>query len=364
MTDLIRSACLTHYAEIARSVGLEPTKMLRKVRLPLACLNDQDMRVAVSGVRRLLEVSAAEADVEDFALRMAGLGSFGSLGPVGLVVREQATVRAAIEALARFIHIHDEAMSLKIEHGEDIVTIGFLLRGATRQSTELALGRIHVIIRLLFGGDWRPVEVCFMHSPPRDRRNHRQFFGCDVTFNAEIDAIRLAASDLDHPIKSANPTMASYVQSRVESIEVRPESWDGKVSELVRSLLPSGQCTIERVAEYLACDRRTVHRQLLDCGTSFSAILNEQRAMLVTRLIEDTNRPLAGVAELLGFSAQSAMARWFQRQFGCSITQWRRGGRPAALTVGASHRVIGRRRPARKPGQVSPAHRRSKKLKR
>ena len=330
MTDLIRSACLTHYAETARSVGLEPTKMLRKVRLPLACLNDQNMRVAVGSVRRLLEVSATDAGVEDFALRMAGRGSFGTLGPVGLVVREQATVGAAIEALARFIHIHDEAMRLEIDHGHELVTIGFLLRGATRQSTELALGRVYTIIRLLFSRDWRPVEVCFMHAPPRQRRLHRQFFGCNVTFNADLDAIRLNASDLGHPISSANPTMARYVQSRVESIQVRPESWDGKVGELVRSLLPSGGCTIERVAEYLACDRRTVHRRLRDCGTTFSAILNDERAKLVTRLIEDGNRPLAGIAELLGFSAQSAMARWFRGHFGCSITQWRDGVRPHA----------------------------------
>jgi AraC-like DNA-binding protein len=365
MTDLIRSACLTHYAEIARSVGLEPAKMLRKVKLPLACLNDQTMRVAVASVRRLLEVSAAEAGVEDFALRMAGRGSFGTLGPVGLVVREQATVGAAIEALARFIHIHDEAMRLEIEREHDLVTIGFLLRGATRQSTELALGRVHTIVRLLFSGDWRPVEVCFMHSPPRHRRYHRQFFGCNVTFNAELDAIRLAASDLDHPIKSANPTMARYVQSSVEAIRVRPESWDGKVGELVRSLLPGGRCTIERVAEYLACDRRTVHRHLLDCGTSFSAVLNEQRAKLVTRLIEDGDRPLVGIAELLGFSAQSAMARWFRRHFGCSITQWRSGVRPAALTIGAARGPIrSKSRATRKPGRVSPAHRRSKKLER
>src|SRR5579871_565409 len=203
MSDLIRSACLTHYADTARSVGLEPTKMLRKVKLPLACLNDPNMRVAVGSVRRLLEVSAAEAGVEDFALRMAGRGSFETLGPVGLVVREQATVGAAIEALARFIHIHDEAMRLDINQAHDLVTIGFLLRGATRQSTELALGRVYSTIRLLFGSDWRPVEVCFMHAPPRQRRFHRQFFGCNVTFNADLDAIRLNASDLDYPIRSA-----------------------------------------------------------------------------------------------------------------------------------------------------------------
>jgi hypothetical protein len=28
MIDLIRAACLTHYAETARSVGLDPAKML------------------------------------------------------------------------------------------------------------------------------------------------------------------------------------------------------------------------------------------------------------------------------------------------------------------------------------------------
>jgi AraC-like DNA-binding protein len=35
---------------------------------------------------------------------------------------------------------------------------------------------------------------------------------------------------------------------------------------------------------------------------------------------------------LLGFSAQSAMARWFRGRFGCSISQWRADdGQRAAL---------------------------------
>ena len=58
MTDLIRSACLTHYAEVAHSVGLDPREMLRKVRLPISCLARPDLRIAVASVRRLLEASA------------------------------------------------------------------------------------------------------------------------------------------------------------------------------------------------------------------------------------------------------------------------------------------------------------------
>ena len=369
LTDLIRSACLTHYADVARSVGIEPTKMLRSVRLPLACLNDPNMRIAVSSVRRLAEASATAAGIEDFGLRMAERGGLPNLGPLALVVREQATVYAAMETLARFYHIHDEALRLKIDHQDDIVTIALFFRGgtreATRQAVEWVVGMINRTIRFLFGDDWRPLEVHFMHSPPRNYRCHRNFFRCNVVFDSEFDAILCAANDMDRPIPSADPTIARYIQSGIESIDAVSENWDDKVDELVRSLLSGGHCTVERVAEHLACDRRTVHRRLRDCGTSFSAILNEQRAKLATRLIEDGNRPIAEIAELLGFSAQSAMARWFRGHFGCSITQWRSGVRPAALTIGAARGPIRSKSSlTRKPGQVSPAHRRSKKLER
>ena len=52
MTDLIRSAGLSYYPEVARSVGLDPKQMMRKVRLPLACLDKPDTPIAVTGRRR------------------------------------------------------------------------------------------------------------------------------------------------------------------------------------------------------------------------------------------------------------------------------------------------------------------------
>jgi hypothetical protein len=58
MTDLIRSACLTHYADVARSVGIELIQLLRSVGLPPTSLHDPDIRIAASGVRQLLEASA------------------------------------------------------------------------------------------------------------------------------------------------------------------------------------------------------------------------------------------------------------------------------------------------------------------
>jgi AraC-like DNA-binding protein len=331
MIPLIRSACLNHYPEIARLVGLDPELMLKKAKLPLTAIARPDMRIAVAGVRRLFEMSAAESGCQTFGLRVAGRGDLSDLGPVALVVREQPTIGTALQTLSRFLHIHHEGMVLRIERHDETVILTTVLRGrAQRQATEAVVATLCQVMRALYGPTWRPLQVHLMHSPPADRSSHRQFFGCDVHFDADFDGIVCKASDMERTIPWADPKLARYVQSRVDELYGRSESFDAKVGVLVRELLPSGDCRIERVAEHLSCDRRTIHRRLADCGTTFSEIVDTERAELAARLVEDRATPLAGMAELLGFSAQSAMARWFRHRFGCSITQWRKDHRPDA----------------------------------
>ncbi|MGY3031246.1 AraC-like DNA-binding protein [Bradyrhizobium sp. USDA 4354] len=340
MTDLVRSSSLSYYPEVARSVGLDPRQMMRKARLPPACVDKPDTPIAVAGLRRLLELSAEASGAEDFGLRLAERGGLTNFGAVGLIVREQATVGEAIDAFSRFIHIHHDGMRLDVARSKRTVTITMHLRGrhpsASRQSIDMALGSVHRIIQSLFGHDWRPQEVHLHYPPPYDRKRYREFFGCRVIFSAKDDAILLSAHEMERRIPSAHPLIASYLRKRIEAIETRPASWEQKVDEVVRLLLAGGDCTVERVAEHLACTRRTIHRRLAASGTSFSAILDARRADLVTRLIEDPGRPLADIAMQLGFSAQSAMARWFRGRFGCTITDWRKGVRPLTAPPSAS----------------------------
>jgi AraC-like DNA-binding protein len=344
MVPLIRSACLTHYAAVARSVGLDPELMLKKAKLPLTAIERPDMRIAVTAVRRLFEMSATESGCATFGLKVAGRGDLSDLGPVALVIREQPTIGAALQVLSRFLHIHHEGMVLIIERHEDTVILRTVLRGrAQRQATEAVVATLYLVTRALSGPSWRPLEVHLMHSASPDRSAHGQFFGCDVRFDADFDGIVCKASDMDRVIPWADPKLARYVQDRVDELYGRPESFDAKVGALVHELLSSGDCRIERVAEHLACDRRTVHRRLAECGTTFSEIVDTERAELAARLVEDRTTPLAGMAELLGFSAQSAMARWFRHRFGCSITQWRRDHRPAASLTSPQRGEVGLR---------------------
>jgi AraC-like DNA-binding protein len=334
MADLIRAACLTHYSDVARSVGIDPARMLKSVGLPSKGLTDPDIRIPSGSVRRLLEASAAMAEIDDFGLRLAERGGLSNIGPVALVAREQPTVGAALEALGRYIHIHNESVRLRIERHSDAVVIApMLLLGRpvpARQSAELLVGVAYRILSAFLGSGWRPLDVHFAHPAPRNRATYRRFFNCNVAFGAEFDAIICPAMDMDRPMAAANASMARYAQSYVEAIAGRSSTIEGKVREMIAALLPTGRCSLDRVAQHLGCDGRTVQRWLAESGKSFSEILDAQRAEMVVRLIEDKGRSLPAVAELLGFSAQSALARWFRERFGCSITQWRADQRQSA----------------------------------
>ena len=60
---LIRSAVLSGYVDVAKSVGLEPYGMVARRNLPPACLTDPEVKVSAVAVVRLLEESAQRSDL-------------------------------------------------------------------------------------------------------------------------------------------------------------------------------------------------------------------------------------------------------------------------------------------------------------
>lgn len=329
MRYLIRSASLTGFAAVARSVGLDPASMLPSVGLEPSVLQDPDLRIPVDAVRTLLESSARASGAEDFGLRMALTRNLSNLGPLGLVVREEPTLRAMLDTLARYVRLHNESLFFRVDQTGGVVVISqelFVGRPMpVRQSVELSIGMLHRSLNALLGGQWHPLRVCFRHdAPAKLATHHRVFGGTPVQFDADFDGVVCRASDLERPLPAADPVLARYGRQYLDSLAAPADATPrDRVRQLVRLLLPSGRCTIEQVAQHLGVDRRTIHRQLARNGCTFSGLVDDVREEIVTGVLASPRRPLADVSELLGFSAQSAFSRWFRARFGCSATQWR-----------------------------------------
>jgi len=328
----IRSGSLTNFAEVARRNGLDAAALLREVGLPLRCLREPELRIPIDSVRRLLETAAERSGVEAFGLLMAETRQLSNLGPIGLLVREQPTVRLAIEALARYSRRLNEALFLTIEESGDVVVLReevIVGRAApVRQSTELAIGVVFRTLRAFLGGDWKPRRVCFAHDAPADRSVHARVFGRDVEFGHDFNGIVCARRDLEAPNPNADPALMRYARHLVEGDpEAGPQRTTAQVRQIVVALIGAGTCTIDVVAQHLGVDRRTVHRRLAAEGETFSAIIDNVRRELALRYLENRNRTLAEVASLLGFSAPSGFSRWFRRQFHHTASEQRAAGR-------------------------------------
>jgi len=328
MTELIRAASLTAFPEIARSLGLRPEALLSSVGIDRRALDDPELRISARAFGQLLELAAHQSKVETFGLRMAETRSLSILGPIGLLIREEPTVRHAIQSLAKYVGLHNEAIVLHLDEVEDqaVVSLEFHIARQMpfRQGVELSVGVIFRIFQSMIGSDWRPL-VCLTHEPPARRDIHHRVFGPRVDFRCNYNGIVFLSRELERPVPGANPVFADHARRFLQSLMDRSGSTlEGKVRELVRAQLPSGRCTAERLAHQVGCDRRTLHRRLAQEQITFDAILNSVRSELAVRLLQNRHANLDLAADMLGFSSTSAFSRWFLGAFGKRPSEWRK----------------------------------------
>jgi AraC-like DNA-binding protein len=335
MSYFIRSGSLTSFPEVARAAGLDPWRLMREFGLPRDCLDEPDLMLPAGPLAQLLEAAAERSGQEAFGLLMAESRKLSGLGPLGMFAREQPSLREAIAALAHHARLLNEALILSIEESGDAVIVREEIlaghAGSVRQATELAIGVMFKMMRSFIGREWMPRRVCFVHGAPRDGSVHARFFGRAVFFHQDFSGIVCTPRDLAAANPDADPTMARYARQLLEERRgVTGQEFSERVRQLVVMQLGSGQCGVERVAQLLRVDRRTIHRRLLQEGQTYGEIVDRVRRELATRYLADRQRSLAQIASLLGFSAPSGFSRWYRKQFGRTASDVRSSTDPSS----------------------------------
>lgn len=342
MTYLIRASALTNYARVARDLGLDPYRQLRRAGVPRSALLDPGASISAGALRKLLADSADAAGVEDFGLRMAETRQLTDLGPLGLAIQGAPTLRQALESLVRYLRLQSETVVMALEEVDGLVLIRESLlpdgQAANRQSIELVIGGLYRLLQRFLGERWKPRSICFTHPPPNGPTRHASVFGMPVLFNQDFDGIVCRAADLEAPLADHDPQLASEVRQHLDiQLAGAAVAFPVVVRRLVLARIGAGACTIEGVAQQLAIHRRTLHRRLRLHGLRYADIHQQARRELAARLAGSGQRPLVELAILLGFASASSFARWFNAQFGCTVSAWRKQHEQAGSKRSARH---------------------------
>ena len=329
MTPTIRASALASYGEVARSLGLNPAALMRRVDLDPQALSNPDMRLNARAFGELLELSAAEAGCPTFGLRMAEQRRASDFGPLSLLLTHQPTVRDVLATAVRYSALINDTLTLALEETsgtvvirEEVLAVSPIL---ARQAHELTVGVMVRIFQALIGARWRAVSVHFIHPAPEDLSDHRRIFGDAVVFGCDFNGLVCDAQDLDQANPGADPALAAYARRFVDGMVAGTDrSDDHAVRGALADLLPTGRATLEQVAARLGLSPRTLQRRLADTNTDFRRLLEEVRVALATRFVESSTLPLTDVAQLLGYSQPATFSRWFLSRFGAPPSVVRR----------------------------------------
>ncbi|RXV64415.1 AraC family transcriptional regulator [Burkholderia stabilis] len=163
MAILLRSTGLAGYENLARSLGLDARRELKRVGLSANMLADPDALIPYVAVVNLLERSAQASNCPDFGLRLSELQGLDILGPVAVLIRNAPTLGEAMQLASQFVFVHSPAIQLDVGPADGAPAFVDLSFGINipnlppcAQTCELALGIIIQALRLLGGGTSPP----------------------------------------------------------------------------------------------------------------------------------------------------------------------------------------------------------------
>lgn len=323
----VRAASLTNYAGVARFVGLDPVRMLRRHGIDPAALADPDGTISRKATAELLEDSARESGCESFGLLMAECRTLHDFGALSLLMMHQQTARGVVEVLVDYQGLLSGAHAVGLEErdGTAIIRTEFAGRVGSRQAVDLLMGTVCRAISEVVSGRWHPECAHFVRPAPPDLSIHRRIFQCELAFDAAFNGLVCASAALDAPNPAADSVMARHARRYLDMLQ--PDPADGSVSERARRavylMLPAGRGTLEQVADNLGLHARMLQRQLEKEGQTFATLLNDVRRELALRYLSSSTHNVTAIAHMTGYASSSSFTRWFAAEFGMSPAAWR-----------------------------------------
>lgn len=169
-------------------------------------------------------------------------------------------------------------------------------------------------------------RVELMHDGQGRRDAYRDYFQCDVGFNAPQGAMQFQASILDRVMPLGDAETSSLCLQQCQMLLARLSDRSG-LAERVRQVIvarPGYFPDIDFVAEKLRLTTRTMRRRLASEGTSYQQILSEVRYGLAQEYLANSTLPVEEIAALLGYSAPGNFTNAFKRWHGGSPREFRR----------------------------------------
>ena len=266
-------------ADQLRSMGRDVDQWLARSDLSELKLSSSSPTISYRGFEKLVRDALAMSEEPALGLFVGERLVTSSYGILGFAVLSSSTIREALGLLERFGALRTSLFAIGLEHAAGEVRVRVV---ETRPLGDVRLPLVEAVVlsvKNVLGaismGDCQPLATFFAFEPPEYESVAREMFGCDVRYGSSWNGFTLTPESLDVRLKTADAEAlreAAVICQR----ELDKLSADASVAARVRRVLYGKQDKFpsQRVtARLLQMMPRTLHRRLLDEGTSYRALL-------------------------------------------------------------------------------------------
>ncbi|MDM0011728.1 AraC family transcriptional regulator [Variovorax sp. J22P168] len=310
--------------------GVSPAVLFEGTGIAPAALSDPEARIShrqkialFANVHRL----SPEPAIGLIAGRRQRISDFGVFG---YAVLSSATLGDAVSFGMQHLRLAGPVLekSFRIEgeqavfEGHDVIDLGPLLPLAT----EFWFSSIHALMsHALERPDNEGGVLLLPYPAPAHAARYEELLHCRVQFDAGVLQWRFDAALLDLPLPNANPitaeASASFCARMLERIDGEPQLVKTIKEACLNSLAQLPRA--EQMAEQLHLSTRTLHRRLVDAGTSYQQIIDGLRERLAIEFLERTDLSVQEIAERSGYSDVSNFRKAFRKWTGLTPAHFR-----------------------------------------
>lgn len=327
MNYLVRSGALIGFPELVELYGHSPSDLLEEVGIPVAALRDSELYLSYPAVARLFSLAAERCKAPDFGARLGSRQGLEVVGALGTLLCLQAQVGEALTLINRHVGFHARGVSVEVLPDARSVTLELRLAFSHQmdctQLLALSVALLARSISQLHGTSLRPEKVELAVPPPTDLRGWRNAYGCMPHFDSPVSRVQYPAALFSLPVRipdSLRHRLSAQWRGGRQPEEVELPR---QVQRAVVALLPTGDCSIERVAHLMDLHPRSLQLRLRREGLGYGKILRDVREMLAREHLSRSDIDLTSLAMNLGFGELSAFSRAFKSWTGFSPRRWR-----------------------------------------
>lgn len=279
--------------------------------------------VPLDGYIRFFEDVALRLDRSFLGFELGQAFQLWEYGPFYALLTTSASVRAALDVFSRFQSVWQTHTLLSVQRELDETKYSYIIDDQRIwpriQDSEFAMAGFCSMVRQLGSERWSPVSVSFEHDIGSRKDVLSKYFRCPVSGNAASNSIVARDGDLDRPtngwLRASDPGRR-VVERHLRVLMAPQEEAAGplpdRVAQLIAQKMGRGTMDLEAVAADLNMAPRSLRRQLMAFGTSFSEILLRERQKKAADLIRGGTIKMDALAARLGYSSQSVFSRAYR----------------------------------------------------